>query len=104
MNSTSYDLIIALIMVVTAVFLVAWFLRYKAVTSEKRMRGMLERCGLDPELIATGDTQAINREVRRQCRKCQTEAVCERWLAGAAAGDNSFCPNAHTFEILSKSS
>ena len=104
MNPIISEIIFALIMVMTAVFLVAWFLRYKAVASEQRMRGMLERCGLDTELIDSGDTQAIIREVRRRCRKCQTEDVCERWLAGAETGNNSFCPNAQTIEILTKSS
>ena len=104
MNSITSDIFLAVIMVVTAVFLIAWFLRYKAGASERRLQEMLERCGVNPELIATGDTQAIIREVRRQCRKCQTEAVCERWLVGIETGDNSFCPNARTIELLAKSS
>ena len=102
MNPTFNDLAIALIMVAVAVYLVVMFLRYKAGTSEQRMRGMLERCGLDPDLIATGDTRAIISEVRRLCRKCQNEAVCERWLTGEESGENSFCPNALTFEALIK--
>ena len=102
--TTGSDILIALVLVVTAMCLVAMFLRYKADSSERRMRSMLERCGLDPELIAKGDTHAIMREVRRRCRTCQTEAVCERWLAGKETGENSFCPNAETFEILAKSS
>lgn len=102
--TTGSDILIALILVVTAICLVAMFLRYKADSSERRMRSMLERCGLDPALIAQGDTHAIMREVRRRCRTCQTEDVCERWLAGKETGENSFCPNAATFEILVKSS
>ncbi|MBF8269278.1 MAG: hypothetical protein HW386_987 [Gammaproteobacteria bacterium] len=104
MNTISYDTLIALVMVAAAIVLVAWFLRYKANNSDRRMRNMLERCGLDPETIDHGDVMAIMREVRYHCQKCQNEAVCERWLKGEETGDNSFCPNARTFEILLKSS
>jgi len=103
MNPTTTDLIIGLCMMAIAAILVAAFLRYKAGTSERRMRGMLERCGIDPVIIASGDKQAIIREVRSHCRKCQSEDVCERWLSGEETGENAFCPNARTFEVLSKS-
>ena len=104
MSSTYIDIIIAVLFVATAIFLAAWFLRYKANNSERRMRTMLSRCGLDPEIIELGDVVAIMREVRRRCQKCQSEAVCERWLNGEEAGENSFCPNARAFEIMAKSS
>lgn len=104
MNTSSAEIFIALIMLAAAVILVGWFLKYKAEASDRRMRGMLERCGLDPGLINSGDVPAIMREIRRRCHKCQSEAVCERWLKGDEAGENSFCPNARTFEILLKSS
>lgn len=104
MNPTTTDLIIGFSMLVIAVFLVVAFLRYKAGASERRMQGMLERCGIDPGIIASGDKQAIIREMRRHCHKCQSEDVCERWLSGEETGANAFCPNAKTFEVLSKSS
>ena len=44
----------------------------------------------------------ILKEVRYQCRKCMAEDFCDRWIAGKAKGDNSFCPNARTFGILTR--
>jgi hypothetical protein len=100
MNPMSVEIIIAFIMVVAAVILTGLFLKYKAHAAQRRLRGMLEHCGVDPGIIDSGDVSAIMREVRRRCQKCQNEDVCERWLAGQEPGGNSFCPNAHTFEYL----
>ena len=102
MNVSGTEIIVALIMIAIAYSFVILFLKYKDDTSEKRLKRMLHRCGLDPETIEQGDAEAIIREVRARCRKCQTEAVCERWLAGEQGGENSFCPNAQTFEVLAK--
>ena len=95
-----FDISIAIILVVVAIALVAWFLKYKAGTSERRMKEMLQRAGLDPEIATQVDSESIIREVRRRCRKCQSEGLCERWLAGKAEGNNDFCPNAQVFEAL----
>ncbi len=96
-----FDISIAIILVSVAIALVAWFLKYKARTSEKRMKEMLQLAGLDPEILTQGDSESIIREVRRRCRKCQSEDLCERWLAGE---DNAFCPNAQVFEELNRAS
>ena len=99
-----FDITIAIILVVVAIALVAWFLKYKAGTSERRMKEMLQRVGLDLEIANLVDSESIIREVRRRCRKCQSEDLCERWLAGEEGGDNIFCPNAQVFEELNRAS
>jgi Family of unknown function (DUF6455) len=93
---------IAMTGIVVAFFL--WFRRYLAANSERRMLTMLESVGLDPEIATSGEIPIIIKEVRQRCRSCATEAVCERWLQGNEAGDNSFCPNAKVFETLKKHS
>lgn len=97
-----FDISIAIILVTVAIALVALFLRYKAGASERRMKEMLQRAGLDPEIATQADSESIIREVRRLCRKCQSEDLCERWLAGEVGGDNAFCPNAQVFEELKR--
>ncbi len=99
-----FDISIAIILAAVAIALVTWFLRYKAGTSERRMKEMLQRVGLDPEIANLVDSESIIREVRRRCRKCQSEDLCERWLAGEEGGDNIFCPNAQFFEELNRAS
>ena len=84
---------IAATMVVLAAVLVALFLKYKAETSERRMVAMLRDAGLDPEIARSGDHEAIISAIRKQCRRCQSEDLCERWLAGEEMGDTDFCPN-----------
>ena len=96
------DAYIAIILVVAGIVLVMSFLRYKARTSEKRMLQMLRTAGLDPEITMHGGSEAIISEVRRRCRKCQSEGPCEQWLAGEKEGDNLFCPNAQVFEELKR--
>jgi len=96
------DISIAIILVLFAVIVVTLFLRYKAGSSERRMMQMLQRAGLDPEIATQGDTEAIIREVRRRCRKCQSEDLCRRWLAGEEEGQNTFCPNAEVFRELNR--
>ena len=87
-------------MVAVSVALLVWILKYMAAASERRMTRMLKRAGLAPELATHGDTEAIIEEIRRRCRKCASEALCERWLAGEEKGNNSFCPNVRAFDIL----
>ena len=100
MNSTVYELLFAIVLASAAIALVALFFWYKRSNSQRRMMSMMRRAGLDPEIARQGDTKAIIEAVRRRCRKCQTEDICERWLAGEVKGDNDFCPNAGIFEIL----
>lgn len=96
------DVNIAFILVVAAIVLVVWFFNYKTGSSEKRMLRMLQSAGLDPEIATQGDTESIIRSVRRRCRKCQVEDLCERWLAGLEEGNNYFCPNAQVLEELKR--
>ena len=94
------QLSIAIILLVVAAALVVWFLKYKANSAERRMMKMLQRCGLDSGIAKQGDTEGIIREVRRRCRRCQTEDQCEKWLSGIEEKGNVFCPNAQVFEQL----
>ena len=94
------DISIAAILIIVAIALVFWFLKYKAGSSERRMMQMMQRIGLDPEIATQDDTENIFREIRRRCRRCQSEGQCEMWLANAKDGDNVFCPNAEVFEEL----
>jgi hypothetical protein len=92
--------IIAAVLVVAGAVLVALFLRYKAGRSERRMMQMLQSTGVDSGQLESADTDTIIKAVRQRCRKCQSEDLCERWLAGEEQGDNDFCPNAQVFEEL----
>ena len=94
------DISIAVILVIVAAALVFWFLKYKANSSERRMIKMMQHIGLDPEIATQGDSENIIKEVRRRCRRCQSEGQCEMWLVGAKEGGNDFCPNAQVFEEL----
>lgn len=102
MNISLFQIIAAVVMVGLAVALVVAFGRFMAAASERRMMRMLERVGLDPAIISSGDKEAIMKGIRSRCRSCSTEGVCERWLAGEEAGENVFCPNAKVFEALKR--
>ncbi len=77
-----------------------------AAASARRLMRMIQRIGLDSRTDALGDpqTMTIGIELRRRCRRCPREDLCERWLAGKVARDNTFCPNAETFRILAGTS
>jgi hypothetical protein len=100
MNPTLFEISVAIVLVAVSVALLVWIGRYMAAASERRLTRMLKRAGLDPEIATHGDTEAIIKEIRRRCRKCASEALCERWLAGEEEGNNSFCPNARVFDVL----
>jgi len=100
MELTLFEILAAIFMVGAAFALVITYRRYLANSSERRMSGMLERVGLDPAVVKSGDKAKIIKEIRQRCRHCATEDVCERWLAGEEGGDNDFCPNAKVFEAL----
>lgn len=103
MNPTFFEIGVATIMVAVIVALFVWFFRYLAAVSERRTMQMLTRAGVDPEVARQGDAEAIMQDVRSRCQKCQSEALCDRWLVGKAEGDNSFCPNAAIFRLLARS-
>ena len=102
MNPTSFEIGVAIIMVAVSVGLIVWFSRSLAAASGRRMMQMLTRAGVDPEVARHGDTEAIIQDMRSRCQKCRSEALCDRWLAGKVEGDNSFCPNAQIFRILTR--
>lgn len=100
MNISLFQIIAAVVMAGVVFTLFVALRRYMAAASERRMMSMLERVGLDPAIVASGDTEAIMKEIRQRCRRCTAEAVCERWLVGDEVGENAFCPNAKVFEAL----
>ena len=102
MNMSLFQIIAAIFMVSTAIALVVTFRKYKDAASERRMVSMLEHVGLDPAVASSADTEAIMQEIRRRCRTCATEDVCERWLADDEDSDNVFCPNAKVLDALQR--
>ena len=100
-DPTSNEVGVAITLVSTAIVLVVWFLYYKASNTKRRMRSMLMRAGLDPSIETDADKKMVIKGIRMRCKKCQTEDVCERWLANKISGGNDFCPNAEIFELLS---
>ena len=100
MNPTIAQISLALVMLAAGVALIMWFRSYLAAGSRRRMTAMLQRIGLDPQILAQKDNEAIMREVTSRCRKCSAEDPCERWLEGKAGGENTFCPNAAVFDML----
>ena len=104
MDMSLFQIFAAIVMVGAAFALLVAFRRYRATASEGRMMRMLDCVGVDPAIATSGDTTAIMKEIRQQCRSCSTEAVCERWLAGNEEGDNIFCPNEKVFSALKRTS
>lgn len=100
MNPTWVEIGVAAFMAAVSISLVVWFGRDLAAVSGGRMTRMLARIGVDPRASGRGDTGTTMREARRRCRGCRSEALCDRWLAGEAEGDNGFCPNAQVFRRL----
>lgn len=87
-------------MAVVGIAMAVWFERYRAAGSARRMTQMMRRCGLGAGAGRDPQTEAVMRAVRRRCKRCAIEGVCERWLAGELTGNNAFCPNAATFRML----
>ena len=106
MNPTMSEISVAIFMVAVNVAIFAWLQRSWVAASAMRMMRMMTRVGLDPGIATHGDprTKAIIKEARRRCRKCRLEDFCDRWLTGKAKGGNSFCPNARTFRLLTRTS
>jgi len=102
MDSMIVNILIGVLMVGVGLALTAWYFGYLGASSESRMLRMLERAGVDPEIARRNDKKLIIKDVRSRCRKCQSEAECERWLAGDAGGENTFCPNHRIFSRLAK--
>ena len=102
MNPEIFEIMVAVLMVAMSVILVMGIRTYMAAASERRMMRMLTSVGLDPEIATLRETEAIMKEVRSRCQKCQKEGLCENWLAGEVKEDNIFCPNARVFDLLQK--
>lgn len=102
MDLTLFQIGVAIVMVYVSVVILVSFQRYMRTTSERRMMLMLKRAGVDPDIAAQGDNEAIFKDVRSRCRKCRSEDLCERWLAGEVKGENAFCPNARIFSNLTR--
>ena len=102
MDPTVFDISVAIMMLVVSVTMLVWFKRYRAAASNSRMTDMMSYFALDAEIVTNGGprTEAIMKEVRQRCRKCQAKDVCEKWLVGKVHGLNTFCPNARTFRML----
>ena len=102
MNRALFEIGLAIFMLAVGVLLLVWFWRYRAAGSRRRMTQMLTRAGVAPEVIDRGDVDAIIKDVRRRCRTCNSEDLCERWLAGEVQGANDFCPNEKIFRSLAR--
>ncbi len=96
MTPTLFQITLGLFMVAVNIAFFVWFQRTRAADSAGRMTGMMARLGLDPGISARVDLK----EAKDRCKRCRVEGFCERWLAGTAGGDNSFCPNAPVFANL----
>ncbi len=102
MDPMIVNILIGVLMVGAGLALTAWYFGYLGASSESRMLRMLKRAGVNPEIAKRNDKKLIINDVRSRCRKCQSEAECERWLAGDAGGENTFCPNHRIFSRLAK--
>ena len=104
MNPTLFESGVATVMVAVSIGLVMWFARDTAAASGRRMMRMLASAGLTPDVATHSDIEAVIQDVRRRCRGCRSEDLCDRWLAGKVEGDNGFCPNAQIFRSLARTS
>lgn len=64
---------------------------------------MLTALSLDAQALTGGDP-AVMRDLQRTCILCDHKRRCQRELAGGNAPQHfrKFCPNAYTFDALSK--
>ncbi len=96
------QIVAAVGMTIVVVMLIFTYGRYLAVSSERRMLTMLDSIGLDPDIASNSELESIMSDVRKRCKSCTTEDVCERWLTCNEKRDNDFCPNSKVFEALKK--
>lgn len=98
MTPNLLQLIVAAAMAALALFLFWRLVEYKRAGSERRLRAMLTWARVDPALATAEASQSRMKALRRRCRRCSAEGICERWLAGELRGGNEFCPNAATLD------
>ena len=105
MDSILFEAYLPILAILAGIVIAVALFSHMRSASAGRMTRMMERVGLDskiatrtyPQTLAYPQSEAIMKRARRRCRGCKSEGLCERWLAGTAKGDNSFCPNAQTF-------
>ena len=97
MNPTLFEISVAAVMLGASVALLMWFWSDMGAASERRTMDMLASAGVGN---IPPDHEPIMQDALRRCRRCPSEGLCERWLAGSVEGDNSFCPNAQIFRKL----
>ena len=102
MNGALFEIGLVVFMLAVGGAFLVWYWKYRAAGSQRRMTQMLTRAGVAPEVINRGDVEAIIKDVRRRCRTCNSEDLCERWLAGKVEGENDFCPNEQIFRGLAR--
>ncbi len=104
MDPTSSGITIAIIMVLIAATLLLWFERSEAAATVTRLVRMMTRIGLDTRIITQGTTRAkaIMKDARTRCGRCNCEDRCELWFEGKGEGENTFCPNARIFRMLTR--
>ena len=97
-------IIVAIIMVSVAVGSIVWLHSNMAAVSATRLTRMKKRIGIDSGTDTLSGRLSIigGKELRRRCRRCPSENLCERWLAGKVEGGNTFCPNAEAFRNLAE--
>jgi hypothetical protein len=104
MVTTYFDIGVATVFVTVTATLVSLFRRKLKSDSTRRLFRMMARIGVYPTRFSRlhDDTDLDMQAVRRRCRMCPAEDLCERWLAGEIDGDNGFCPNAAVFHGVLK--
>ncbi len=93
---------VSIFLVAVAVASIVWLQMYRVAGAATHMTEMMARVGLDPgtPLLGGPGGKVIMKKMRQRCIRCPREVLCDRWLAGEVSGDNSFCPNAQTFGVL----
>ena len=102
MDLSLMQIISAIVMLAVVGGLFFAYGNYLATNSERRMLSMVESIGLDPAIASNSELETIMRDVRKRCRSCPSEDVCERWLTCDEKDDNDFCPNSKAFTVLKK--
>ena len=91
---------VAIIVVGVAAALIMRLRSNTATAYGRRMRTMMARVGVGAAALGDPRTMAMRKQARRRCRRCSSNDLCERWLAGKVEGGNSFCPNVQAFRLL----
>ena len=110
MDTTNFEIIIAVTMLAVNIAIFVWFQSSRAADSARRMMGMMVKFRLNPRMVTqdstvcfsmSPETKAIIKTAQWRCKRCPVEGHCDRWLCGKVEGSNTFCPNQQTFNLLS---